>query len=206
MRFHRGLPPDEFESTVGWNALREPSASGLARVSAPVGLILCFGALAGWHLLDVPVLGALQVRGVADVLTLILGFTLLIVVHELVHAGLHPGWGVSRSSVLGASLRPMLVYASYQGAMSRDRFLAVLLAPFAVLTVLPLAMQLAGAVPGRMAGAIAAASSVNAVLSGADVLGALMVAWQVPRGGTVRNKGWQTFWRDRPGRSRPAAG
>jgi Putative zincin peptidase len=194
-RFHVGLPPDEFESTTGWNALSEPSARELARASIPMALILFSGSLAAWHLLDVSALRALQVRNAVDVLELVLGFFLLLVVHELVHACFHPGLGFSGSSVLGVSFRPALLYASYQATLSRNRFMAILLAPFAVLSVLPLVAHSAGLLSDQGVGGIAAAAAVNAAASSVDVLGAYLVVRQVPRTGQIRNKGWQTYWR-----------
>lgn len=194
-RFHIGLPPDEFRSTTGWSALQEPSTRELNRASIPIALALFGAAAAAWYVLDVSVLDALKIRGITDAVELILGFVALLLVHELVHAGLHPRFGLSRSSVLGVSFRPWLLYATYQDALSRNRFTAVLLGPFAALTLLPLILHSAGILSNSVVGAVAAASATNAAASSVDILGAYLVLRQVPVAGLIRNKGWYTYWR-----------
>lgn len=195
MRLHAGLPPDEFEPTAGWQPLREPSSREVSRASMPIALALFAAAVVAWHLLAVSVVDALHVRSAGAAMEMLLGFMVLLLVHEAVHAGVHPRFGCSGSSVFGVSWRPLLLYASYQAAMSRNRFAGVLLAPLLVLSVLPMLAHATGALPGPWTGAVAAASAVNAALSGIDVLGAVLVLRQVPATGEVRNKGWQTYWR-----------
>ena len=36
---------------------------------------------------------------------------------------------------------------------------------------------------------------VNALASAGDVLGMLLIAWQVPAAAVVRNRGWRTYWK-----------
>lgn len=196
MRLHAGLPPDEFQPAAGWQALQEPPAGEAVRRALPLGAALCGATALAWHLLGVSPWAALEVRhGWGQVSGMLLGLVLLVAVHEIVHVLAHPGFGATRHTVLGASAKPWLVYASYQASLSRNRFIVILLAPFVLLTLLPLLAHAAGLVAPPLAQGLAAASTVNAALASVDVFGALLLARQVPAAAEVRNQGWQTWWR-----------
>ena len=196
MRFHAGLPPDEFEPDASWQALREPAPSKATRQALPLGLLLFCAVALTWTLLGASPLTALRVQaGWGEAVRVFWGLALLVVAHELIHAFVHPHLGTSRHTVLGASVRPLLLYAAYQASLSRNRFIAILLAPFAVLTLLPLLAHAAGLLEQPLAQILATGSVVNAALSSLDVFGALLLVRQVPSTAQVKNKGWQTYWR-----------
>lgn len=198
MRFHVGLPPDEFEPDSSWQALREPAASKATRQALPIGLLLFFAVALTWTLLGASPVTAIKVQaGWGEAVRIVLGLALLVIAHELIHACVHPHLGTSRHTVLGASVRPLLVYAAYQASLSRNRFIAILLVPFAVLTLLPLLAHAVGLLEQPLAQILAAGSTVNAALSSIDVFGALLLVRQVPSTAKVKNKGWQTYWRPR---------
>jgi hypothetical protein len=67
-----------------------------------------------------------------------LSFPALILVHELLHAVVHPGYGFTDATVIGAWPSKLLFYAHYCGPLSRERFLLVFAMPTLVITGLPL--------------------------------------------------------------------
>lgn len=73
--------------------------------------------------------------------------------------------------------------------------MAILVAPFVVLTLVPLLAHAAGLLGRSVEGGLAAASTLNAAMASLDLFGALLLYQQVPSSAEVRNKGWQTYWR-----------
>ena len=86
----------------------------------------------------------------------------------------------------------MAAYAHYEGELSRNRFVAILLLPIIILSLLPMLLAI-GLQSASYAWAFA--SSLNALFACVDVFGAAMVLCQVPRGATLRNQGWRTYWK-----------
>ncbi len=115
-------------------------------------------------------------------------------VHELAHAALHPGGGLSRRTVVGLWPKRLVFFAHYEGPMSRNRFLAVFAAPTALLTGVP--VLLAAGFGLRWWG-FAAVALVNVVSASGDLVGLGLILTQVPGGTVLRNKGWRTYWRAR---------
>ncbi len=103
--------------------------------------------------------------------------------------------GRSPHSILGLWPSRMVFYAHYDGELTRDRFIAILMTPFVVISLFPL---LIGAVCHYASWTMAFVSTVNTLLACGDLLGAGMVFFQIPKGTTVRNQGWKTYWR-KPG-------
>jgi hypothetical protein len=91
------------------------------------------------------------------------------------------------------SLRRLL-YASYDGVVSRGRYLAVLVAPLAVVSLLPLLLaSLSATTPGLLL----VISLLNALVSSGDVLTFVLVACQVPRGCEIRSGTDKLAWQYR---------
>lgn len=193
MKWHRanGFPDNpDFEPAIegGWQRLPEPPAEALPRqagiamlLSLPV-VVLAWWCLPGWQEPD-----ALAAGIWAVVLMLP-----LVVVHEAIHLLLHPGLGRSDQSVVGGSSRHGAIYAMYFGEMSRARYTTILLAPFAVLTVLP---WLACLALGRWDPWLAGVSLLNAMFACGDLLGAWLVLRGSPAAARLRNRGYYTWWR-----------
>jgi len=170
---------------AGWGSLREPNPWLMQLLALPLGILTGLAlalAFVRWTPMQWTHVTGL---GVAAVLLL------AIPVHELVHALLHPGGGRTDRTLLGFWPRAGVFYAHYEGEMSRERFLATLVGPFCVLSIVPLAVATLGVARGELA--------YLAILNGfgacGDLLGFLIALAQIPAGATVRNKGWRTYWR-----------
>jgi hypothetical protein len=163
----------------------------------PLGLGMAFGVGCGWHLVGVPASLQFDARYAwVFMFALLLSFPALVLVHELLHAAVHPGWGLSHSTILGAWPSRLLFYAHYSGPLSRNRFLCVFTMPFLIITVLPLGMAACGLqLPALIRWAVAWASTFNALASCGDYFGMLLVSLQVPGAAIVQNRGWRTYWK-----------
>ncbi len=173
MKFKSGMP-DKLESQ-----LRNPTSfnfdyhllSGRATlwgllIVAPVAYAVWFVAhgahpLGGW--------GSVPLHHLAA------GVICLIVVHELAHASLHPGFGLSDKTLLGVVPRSFLFYATYLEPVGRNRLLAITAAPFVLLTVAPLVASFFVSRDWMLP--LAALSIFNAVAATGD----MAIFWRVSR-------------------------
>jgi hypothetical protein len=204
MRFHYGpIPesPDFQPQEEGWTPLVEPSVTVFTWLASGVGIIVGLVAAFVWAA-SVPNSAVVQVSvgpgqspiiPLATQLAIVLGaIALLIVVHELLHALVHPGGMLTGRTILGAWLTKGLFYAHYDGPLSRERFLLILVMPFLVLTG---GLWLVAMIFRPGWAILPAWSVLNAMFAGGDLLATGMIAWQVPRGAEMRNQGWKTWWR-----------
>jgi hypothetical protein len=158
-------------------------------------LALPFGAVAAaivaalWFLVT-------PLRDITPAMTLptfLLLFASLVVVHELIHALVHPMAGLSPHSILGfwASLG---FYAHYDGEMSRNRLVACLLMPLFIISIVPLVVSAAAQVSFVW---VAFVSALNALCACVDMLLAGLILYQIPANRIVRFKSWRIYWRER---------
>ncbi len=205
MRLHYGpVPenPDFRPQEEGWTPLREPSVTAFTWLASGVGLAvgmavaMLWGATApGGVIIGGSVQGSDRDMALSLTVTIamILGaIALLIILHELLHAATYPGRLLGERTVIGVWPIKGLFYAHYDGSLSRNRFLLVLMAPFLVLTIGLWLVELIfrtgwGLWPGW--------SVLNAIFAGGDILATAMMAWQIPKEAEVRNQGWNTWWR-----------
>ncbi len=197
MRFHLGPIPEEFAPNSDWQALNEPEPKLFVRraivYAGLPGFALTFTA---WNLLGFRIGDIFRDLGFRrQAMVGLCFYVVLIVVHEAIHLCLHPKQAWSKNSVVGVMFKPFVFYAQYLGQLSRNRFLAVLLAPFLVLTVLPLLAAVFVGVPSSLGIWLALTSSVNALAACADLLGAALCFRQIPTDAVIRNNGWKTYWR-----------
>ncbi|WP_035612345.1 DUF3267 domain-containing protein [Haloferula sp. BvORR071] len=198
MRLHHGAIPEDFEPDESWRSIREPGPFGLQLMALPVGILCAALTLFAWAQLGAA--PGMHFRGVGlwgEIGLVMLSFPILIVVHELLHAAVHPGWGSAPESVIGVWPSRMIFYAHYAGALARNRFLTVFAMPFLVITVLPLALAASGILPSGMRPAAAWFSAWNAFFACGDCVGFALILLQVPREALVRNKGWRSYWKPR---------
>jgi len=193
MRLHLGSVPDDFSPDGSWRAIREPAVGRLHVLALPIGFGAALLTWYCWRL--VGGLGSFQFHGGLGLLGMVLSLPVLIVVHELLHALVHPQFGCSRSTVLGVWPSRLICYAHYSGPLDRDRLLLVLAMPFFVVTVVPLALAGTAGLPPGLTMWAAWFSTWNALCACGDYVGVALIWYQVPPTATVQNRGWWTHWR-----------
>ncbi|MCL6599253.1 MAG: DUF3267 domain-containing protein [Alicyclobacillus macrosporangiidus] len=152
----------------------------------PVGILLVFltGSLAA--LLNV--FDTLEID-LYDLLALVA----IIPVHEFLHAVMFPARLSSNHVMCGFWPEAFVFYAHYDGVVTRCRFICVLLAPFLAISVFPLALLKLFGVDDQAF--VLTCAFVNAFGSAGDVLGVLLILFQVPRKAKLRNQGFRTYWK-----------
>jgi hypothetical protein len=196
MRFHLGAIPEDFEPDGSWRPIHEPNPIVMQFFAVPIGLGVALFVGYCWHWLGVLTTVHFRAGHAAFFLVaLLLSFPALIIVHELLHAVVHPRCGRSPATIIGAWPSRGLFYAHYCGPLTRDRFLAVFAMPFLIITVLPILVSATGLLPPRLAMAAAWFSTWNALFACADYLGIALVLLQIPRAAIVQNRGWRTYWK-----------
>jgi hypothetical protein len=193
MQFQIGPPPDspEFIPDDEWHALRESSPWRTQLLALPFGLVATFCVTALWFLLT-----PLTVDSFFSLFDSLgpplISILLMVIVHELIHATSHPHFGASDQTVVGFWPSRMIFYAHYAGERTRNRFIACLLMPTVIISLVPLALS---AITGLVSGLMAWISICNVFCACMDLCGAILLAFQVPRQAIVRNQGWRTYWR-----------
>ncbi len=211
MRFVFGPPPDDCEfnpEAEGWRKVREPSPFVLVLIGGLSGVPIAVAVAFAW----VTLLGVepnVQMTVSSDnpwpmvtmwlfLLSPLLFLAGLILVHELIHALACPQFGFTQKTVFGVWPSRILAYAAHLGPMSHRRGILVATAPFLVLSVGPMLVELVGRWQSSF---LACVSIVNALVCGGDAFIMVMFLVQIPFIASMCNKGWYTWWRpaDKPG-------
>ena len=191
MRFHLGAIPSspDFVPDPSWRSLRQAPAPWKENLLAlPIGVVAAVTVAALWFL----VTPLRDITPAMSLPTFLLGFAAFVVVHEGIHALVHPMAGRSPHSILG--FWPSVgFYANYDGEMSRNRLVAILLMPLLIISIVPL---LVSAVAQVSSGWVALVSAFNALCACSDMLLAGSLLFQVPAAAIVRFKSWRIFWRE----------
>ncbi len=220
MRLHCGsIPedPDFHPKEEGWRGIREPGPILLQLIAIPislaVSLIVCivilvvvpgilgtshqirlaFGLPGGWQGLGL---------GLLYFLIVLAAMTLIIFLHEWVHALLMPEWGATPRTLIAVWPEKLLFYAHHLDALSRSRYLIVFLGPLVALTMIPIVlMAILNFSPAMMPlqRVLAGVALFNAASASGDILGFFLVLLQIPPKAIVRNQGWKSYWKVVPG-------
>lgn len=189
MKIHWGAIPEnsDFDPEAdGWSPIREPGPLAIQFMAVPVAIVVV-GLLIGLLSLVWP---ASSVAG--SIWPLLLLAVLLIPVHEILHAVCFPGGLASPHTMIGIWPSRVLFYAHYEGIMARTRFLVTFVMPFLVLSILPILLIGLFRWPSLE---LAALSIVNGAAASGDIIGIMLVGFQVPASARVRNRGWRTYWK-----------
>ena len=190
MRFHLGPIPSspDFVPDASWRSLRAPPPWLGGLLALPIGVVAAVVVVMLWLL----VMPLRDIASAVSLPVLLFSFSGIIVVHELIHALVHPMAGRSPHSILG--FWPSVgFYANYDGEMSRNRLVTIMLMPLLIISIVPL---LVSAVTQVASGWVAFVSAFNAFLSCADMLDAGVVLFQIPANRSVRFHGWRIYWRE----------
>lgn len=128
---------------------------------------------------------------------LILVFT--VPIHEMIHALFTPQMGMSDNTLLGIWPAKLLVYAYYSAPISRNRFVLIGVAPFCVLTVLPIivvAFLRTLSTSESLLSTIGYLALLNGALSYGDITNVLFVRQQIPSSAVTRFNGWRVYWKN----------
>jgi hypothetical protein len=198
MKLRFGPVPDDPDFTPGhdgWVRLKEPTFGWMLVMALPVSIVLVAGISQAWS-------AVARARGIGGASTVVvtpvtallslLAVAGLILAHELLHATALPAGGLTPSTTLGFWPTAATPYVCYEGELSRNRQIAVGIAPFLVLSVVPILVGLCFSVAPFW---LVALSAVNAFGASGDLIGTVLIALQVPASGRVRNKGLETWWR-----------
>lgn len=199
MRLHIGaIPESDFHPDETWRPLREPSPFTMQVFSIPLAVVLGFGVVQAWQWIGLPPAKFTEVTSIFMLAFVVLSFPAIIIVHELLHASAFPKDGAREDVLIGVWSSRMLFYAHYHGEMSRNRFLLVFVAPFVVISLLPLAVASVVPLPGWLLLALAWCSTWNAIFACGDAFGVALILSQIPGNARVRNLGYRTYWRLAP--------
>lgn len=190
MRFHFGKIPDatDFSPEENWTSLKEPSPWLAQFLAMPIGFALAALFIFLW-LYFTPVainnsFGALNF--------ILIGIPVTVIVHELIHALIHPNNGCSDNTICGYWPSKMIFYAHYDGILSKQRFIAILAVPFIFISILPLLLCIFF---GMFSFFLMFVSVFNALCSCVDLLGVIIIFFQVPSAAITRNNAWKTYYR-----------
>jgi hypothetical protein len=196
MRFHLGSIPDEFTPSDAWRPIREPGPLLMQCIAAPIGLVSALLTGYGWAQAGLANAPRLASPNTALLIALLVAsFPALIIVHEFVHAVVYPRFGLTSATIIGLWPRRLLFYAHHSGPLARNRFLVVFAMPLLVITIVPLAIALAGLLPPFLFAWTAWFSTWNALFACGDILGFCLIFFQVPRHALVQNQSWSTYWK-----------
>ena len=202
MRFHIGAVPEDpsFQPEAeGWSSLDEPGPVAVQWIAIPIAVVVAIFLMACFN--------AAIPRGIYQSKLVILSFQiwqpflaimLLVPLHEIIHAFCYPHYGATDQTLIGVWPQKILVYAFYQGAMTRARFIITMLTPFLVLSFLPVfsvALFRQPPLSGEFLTFLIVASILNGIASSADILAAALVFWRLPRQAVIRTKGWKSYWK-----------
>jgi hypothetical protein len=192
MQFRLGRIPDarDFVPDQTWKPLREPGPWLMQLFALPLGLA-AFVSI-GWLWFWATPLNGKCFESPAFLNLGLFSFIPMVVVHELIHAAVHPGSGSSDRSILGFWPSRLLFYAHYDGALTRNRFIAILAMPTVVITLLPLAVAMATSSSHEL---VAWISTWNAFFACGDLFGIMLLLFQVKSRAICRNHGYKTFWK-----------
>ena len=153
MRFVLGQPPDDPsfhpDPLAGWRKVREMGPRALMAVGTIMGIPLT--VLIGFLWSRIPLsplsfridsigLGSWSVVLLPFIMMIAIAtfFIVLVVAHEFVHILAFPRFGLTSATVFGVWPSRLLPYAHHSGPVSYRRMMVVALAPFIVLSVVPL--------------------------------------------------------------------
>lgn len=189
MRFHIGAIPEtpDFSPDATWRPLREPMPWVMQFLAFPVGIFSCVAVGVLWLILTPFRAASFDSPGMA-----LIAFVVSIPIHEIIHAAVHPYSGRSANSILGFWPSRGLFYAHYLGELSRNRFIAIALMPLLIISFVPVIVC---AIAGVSPVLLVFISIVNAFVACGDIFAVGLLLFQVPSDATLRNQGYNTFWR-----------
>lgn len=170
---------------LAWRQVHDIDADVGQVFSLIAGAVLCITAFVLWIV-------AVPFHPVhIDYATLIVATAMVLFFHELAHAAMFT-CGRDRGLRVECAWQKYRPHLRYHGAVSRSRYIAVLLAPLAALTVMPIVASVALSLHS---GDLVVISLLNALVSGGDAIAVALVLLQVPAHAVVQRRGDCVIWK-----------
>ena len=170
---------------VAWRQVHDLDGEAGMVISLVAGAVLCMATFAVW-LLAVP-FHSIRI----DYATLLVATAMVLFFHELAHA-IAFTCGRARGLRVECAWQKYRPHLRYHGAVSRARYIAVLFAPLAAVSIAPVAASI---VLSLRSGDLVLISLLNALASGGDAIAAALVLLQVPANAVVQRRGECVIWR-----------
>ena len=195
MKFRYGSLPEASQfspAAEGWRATRNLHPGRQQMLAIPVAVVLL---LLIWFTLIL-----LSPLGLYPPNLWIAGLIVVFVTsaHELIHALFSPGLGQTDRTIIGIWSARLMLYSFYDGPVSRNRYLGIIIGPFFILTVLPLVLVALLSplhVDRQIIAGLGFLAFMNGGISCSDFVTLAWMLFQVPPSATVRTHGWRIFWK-----------
>lgn len=179
----------------GWVALKEPQSMMTAVVASIPLMVLNVLLTVGVFSLFRPVSPADFGFGqdgfsITVSLVAVVGLFLLLIVHEMLHLVMVPGFASSDRTYTGITYVGGFVYTEEE--IPKARYLLITVLPFVILSVL-LPLVLGGA--GLLTAGAMALILFNSMASSVDVLSMFLILTQAPAGSRLTGNGTRTYWK-----------
>ncbi len=202
MKYSRQIPRTDTELShalkdAGWVQIKEPSnlvaAFSLSIPFLLINLLVVYVTIAS---VDADTATAITGAFASDRWEVTIGFDrivylyITVLLHEFLHLFLIPRFIRSDKTYFG--IKPWGGFVFTAEPMSKCRFMVVSLGPFLFLSVIvPFLLGLSGHLTGFLVFLVL----VNAMASSVDTLSAVLFFIQVPKGATVVNNGFESYYR-----------
>lgn len=121
-----------------------------------------------------------------------------LVLHELIHASFFPEGLFSKQTYIGFSFSYFVAFAYYDGVVTRNRYLVVLLAPFTILTVTPLLfISIFETSLSWFSKPLIQFAYLNGLASIGDLYSTFKILKTFKRNVYLRSTGKQLFWKEK---------
>ena len=186
MRFILNKFPDDenFQPNEEWILLKESSNLWVIQLQAVPFMIINIALM-------VVLMQLIGIKFELNTTTMLISFLIFMPIHEFIHALFFPENLMSKNVFFGFTFKGFAPFAAYIGEMKRNTFVKVLLAPFAIITLLGFLYLI---FLGRNE-LIEHIIVFNALGACADCLGVFLILRQVPKYSIVRNKKIRTYWK-----------
>ncbi|MDZ4131680.1 MAG: DUF3267 domain-containing protein [Dethiobacteria bacterium] len=115
---------------------------------------------------------------------------LLILLHEVIHLVLVPGFASSEKTFFGIKPWGGFVYTTEK--ISKKRYLLISIAPYVVISLL---LPVVLSINGLLNGFIVFLVLINALASSVDMMNAFLLMIQVPGGAEIVSNGFETYYK-----------
>ncbi|VDN47025.1 conserved membrane protein of unknown function [Petrocella atlantisensis] len=202
MKYAKNIPPVDQELSnslmnQGWKKIKEPSNLLTAFLTSIPIMAVCgllsFFIITFFNATLVDFFEGMGTnRGVSiSFRWYYIAFTLIMIyIHEMLHALWIPNFLKDENTFFGIKLWGGFVFTSQ--SLTKKRFIIICLAPFVTLSIV-LPLILGGL--NLLNGVLIILIMINAMASSVDILNALLILFQVPRGAMVVTNSFETYYK-----------